>query len=378
MARITPGRPGHRRAALLLAAALLVHPAAARAKGPGALDKEKGTFAPGGSPVAAYGAEAGKCPTGGPARTVERDLEEAAKKAGRPAPRQTPTLCALAETFLGWDPGALGKPGPAVLVAASHWFGLAAPVGEILVATIEGLPGDDLLAADAIAEKVIEPAGRFALNAAAPRWGMATQRIRRDVVKVALALQDEPATVKGLPRRLEAGGAARLEVATAPGVKDPRILVSDPRGALTDVKGASAEVRCGPVPGLAVVELRGEVDGQQMVIGSFPVGCGVDLPASVRVAPEAWPAAPEQQEARLLERLNAERAAVGLAPVAADRDVAGRPESPPQHIGAVRLAAARGVAEEPTPERAIAIASISSMNPIAPPSWRAALRNALK
>ena len=66
------------------------------------------------------------------------------------------------------------------------------------------------------------------------------------------------------------------------------------------------------------------------------------------------------------------------AVLAADRDVAGRPESPPQHMGAVRLAAAIGVAEEPTPERAIAMASISSMNPIAPPSWRAALRSALK
>jgi len=40
--------------------------------------------------------------------------------------------------------------------------------------------------------------------------------------------------------------------------------------------------------------------------------------------------------------------------------------------------AASGIGAAFSPPRAIAMASISSMNPMAPPSWRAALRRALK
>jgi hypothetical protein len=50
---------------------------------------------------------------------------------------------------------------------------------------------------------------------------------------------------------------------------------------------------------------------------------------------------------------------------------------PPQSRWLVARATS-GIAVALTPPRAIAIASISSMKPIAPPSWRAALRSALK
>ncbi len=60
------------------------------------------------------------------------------------------------------------------------------------------------------------------------------------------------------------------------------------------------------------------------------------------------------------------------APANAD----GSPVIPPQSIDVMR--AASGIVVALTPPRAIAIASISSMKPMAPPSWRAALRSALK
>ena len=51
--------------------------------------------------------------------------------------------------------------------------------------------------------------------------------------------------------------------------------------------------------------------------------------------------------------------------------------SPPQHSGPVARTAS-GIVVADTPPRAIAMASISSMKPMAPPSARAALRRALK
>ena len=72
-------------------------------------------------------------------------------------------------------------------------------------------------------------------------------------------------------------------------------------------------------------------------------------------------------------------------PVAAPETAAlayddGSPSRPPQHRTPVEADTDEvdGCAVIDRPPRAIAIASISSMKPIAPPSWRAALRSALK
>ena len=65
------------------------------------------------------------------------------------------------------------------------------------------------------------------------------------------------------------------------------------------------------------------------------------------------------------------------AAASGDRVLDGSPVRPPQRrTPMARTASGMGVAE--TPPRAMAIASISSMKPIAPPSARAALRSALK
>jgi uncharacterized protein YkwD len=312
-------------AALVAAAACAAAGAAAAAEPAGGAARG-GTFAPAKAASAQYGPDASrKCAMTATLRYVLDDLAEAAGRAGRPAPQADGRLCAVAEAFLAWDPGA-GIPRPQVLAFVSQWFGLPGVVATPIVAQFE--EKDQRLVAERIAQS---SAGSAALNAVHPRMGMATQQVRRGrevATKVAIVVLDAPLEVEPFPRRLELGQAATLSGRLLGGAKNPIVYVSDVAGRLAAPEQAPgetfrAELRCGDRPGRIQVEIRGEREGGSGIAGGFPVACGQDAPASVAIAGEPWPSDADAAERKILDLVNAERTAAGASPLAWDAGVAG-------------------------------------------------------
>ncbi len=326
----TVRRPGtgSRRAALAAAALL-----AAAACAGGGMEARKttgavagGQFAPGHAPAARYGADAGlRCPSGGAFRMVEGDLADLARPAMKAAAKGDGRLCGMAESFLGWDPSA-PTPREEVVAFVSQWFGLVRPASQVMIATLET---ED---ARIIADRVRDAARSFALNAAAPRFGMATQRVREGATRVAVVLQDAPIEVDPFPRRLGTGERATLSGRLLAGLANPQVLVGDPSGQVARPEQPpgtrfAANIACGQKPGRIQVEIRAEPEGGRpdgvVVVASFPVACAKDLPTSVAVAPEPWPQDPEEQARKVAARVNAERTGAGLGPLLWDDALAG-------------------------------------------------------
>jgi uncharacterized protein YkwD len=283
-----------------------------------------GQLAPARPAAPSYGGEAsGSCQASVVIRTVMTQLEDAAKRAGRPSPVLDPAVCGVAEAFLGWDPTT--SPRPEVVTFVSQWFGLPAPVLPPVGATLR--TADEKL----VAERVVQAVGSSVLSAIHPRLGMAVQRTGRDdkvSYTVSFTMLDAPLVLDPLPRRLEAGQRAKLSGRLVAGARDPKVLVSDARGRLSTPEQPAgeafeAELACGDQPGKLLVEIRGEYQGAEGVVASFPVACAGELPARVAVAPEPWPTDPAAAERKILEVVNAERAAAGLPPLAWDAAVAG-------------------------------------------------------
>lgn len=301
---------GRRLAAAVLAIAALAPPRlGAAAAGP------EGTFKPGKPAASSYGADAGRKCESSLLRPVLDELAVAAKKAGRPVPQADGRLCAIADAMLAWPAGA--TPRPAVLAFASSWFGVSDPVGPPIVAEFE-LPTDQ-----EIAQRVVESsAGSAALNAARPLIGIATRSARRGrydkQTKVAVVVLDAPLELDPFPRALAKGQTAKLSGKLAAGATKPRVYVADPAGKLTtaEPEGTSFEVpvACGDVPGTILVEVRADVNGSPALVGSFPVACGTQPPGEVAIAGETWPTDAAEAEKKVLDNVNAQRKAAGLAP----------------------------------------------------------------
>ena len=297
-------------------------PAAGSADGQRAPAAAKGQFAPAKPPAPAYGAQVGRCPTGGVFRAVVDDLETAAKKSGRQGPVADGAVCAVAEAFLRWDQAA-GSPRPQVLAFVSQWFGLPAAVFPPSIAVIET---EDVAI---LSERIVQAVGNTVLNAVQPRLGIATQRVGRDQTKVVVVLLDAPVEISPpFPKRLELGQKATLSGKLVAGLQSPKVVVSDAGGQVAEPEqpaGAAfgAEVACGDKPGRILVDIRGTLEGRSGLVASFPVACGADLPTSIAMAPEPWPSDPREAEKKILELVNQERAAAGLPALAWDDAVAG-------------------------------------------------------
>ncbi len=314
-----------------------------------------GRFAPGHAPAARYGADpALRCPSGGAFRMVEGDLADLARAAKKPAAKGDGRLCGMAESFLGWDPSA-PAPREEVVAFVSRWFGVVRPASHVMIATLE--TEDTRM----IADRVRDAARSFAVNAAAPRFGVATQRVREGVTRVAVVLQDAPIEVDPFPRRLGAGERAPLSGRLLAGLANPQVLVSDPSGQIARPEQPpgtrfEAEIRCGDQRGRIQVEIRAEPEGardRRVPVASFPVACATDLAASVAVAPEPWPADLEEQARRVAHLVNAERMEGGLEPLGWDdalasvaRDIAAtlRDEGGQAAVSVSEKLRARGIA----------------------------------
>ena len=207
------------------------------------------------------GTPAGACQGSGAITLVMNDLTDAAQRAHRPAPELDPRVCAVAETFLGWDAAALGSPRLAVLSAVSNRFGLPVTSMPPTVAEIGPLPADPSSEPEnqrQVAERIVQAVGDAAINASQPRLGMAIQRVRKGktevAYKVSVALADVPVQLDPLPRRLDLGQKATLSGRLLGGATSPKVLVSDPVGRLSTPEQAAgdafkAELACGDRPG---------------------------------------------------------------------------------------------------------------------------------
>jgi uncharacterized protein YkwD len=282
----------------------------------------QGQFAPSIGAALAYGAKVGRCPSAGALREVMGELEAAAKRGGRPQPVADGPVCAVAETFLRWDPAA-GPPRPQVLAFVSQWFGLPNPVAPPSIAVIE--TEDTRI----IAERIVQAVGNSVLNAVSPRIGIATQRVKRDATKVVVVLLDAPVEIDPpFPRRLEPGQKATLSGRLLAGLKSPKVQVSDATGQVSTPEQPAgeafkAEVSCGDRPGRILVDIRGELEGRSGLVANFPVACGGALPTSISLAPEPWPTDPLEAEKRIFELVNQERGSAGLSTLKWDDGVAG-------------------------------------------------------
>jgi uncharacterized protein YkwD len=180
-----------------------------------------------------------------------------------------------------------------------------------------------------IAERIVQAIGNSALNAVHARFGMVTQRVKRDATKVVVVLVDAPVEISPpFPKKLAPGQKATLSGRLLSGLKSPKVQVSDASGQMTTPEQApgeafKAEVACGDKPGKILVEIRGEYEGHSGTVANFPVGCATDLPTSVSIAPEPWPTDPAEAEKKMAELVNDERASAGLPPLKWDAGVSG-------------------------------------------------------
>jgi uncharacterized protein YkwD len=283
---------------------------------------DSGRLTPGRPPVPRYGEDPSlTCPETTMARALKDQLEELARERKKAAAQPEGRLCAVAEALLGWEQKE--EPRQPVLTFLSQYFGLPATARRISNVIV---PTEDW---KTLAGKLFEPISNFSLNAAQPRYGIATRRLGREKTRVVLVLQDMPFSLDPTPRRLAPGEKAALSGRLLGEYHDARIALSDVMGRMTRPtipagNSFRTEIACGEKAGRIQVEVAAESAGGPALLARFPVACGTELATSVPVAdPEPWPAEPEKQERRMLQDVNAERGAVGLKPLAWDDDVAG-------------------------------------------------------
>lgn len=291
----------------------------ANRRSPGVL--ANGVFTPTRPPATQYGPDASlTCPAGGAFPLLEADLAASAKKAGSPRPEADGRLCAAADTLLGWEGG--DSPPESVRRSLAWHFGLPAPLSSVLIATVE--TEDQRV----IAERVLEPAARFASSAAAPRYGFSSQRLRKGATKIVLVMQDATVELEPTARRAPSGGQVAIAGKLLGAYSNPRVLACDPAGKLEappaqEGKIFQVDLRCGERPGRMQVEIRGERNGQLASLAKFPVACGTDLPAGVPVsAPDKGTVDPAAAARAIFDAMNAERTSVGIPALAWDDSVA--------------------------------------------------------
>jgi uncharacterized protein YkwD len=229
-------------------------------------------------------------------------------------------LCGVAEALLGWDREQ--DLDEHTLRFISWYFGLPSPPSKVLFGQLET---DD---PKAIAKPLLEPLTNFGNTAARPRFGMATQRFHRKS-KTVLVLQDPEIELDLLPHRMNLNSQASFTGHLLGDLVDPKALIGDAAGGLVAPsfpggKTFQTILRCGSRKGSIEIEIHGLENGADKVVTRFPVGCGIDLSTSVSLAPPQQRLTNvQEQERRIFEVINAERASAGLDPIAWDDAVAG-------------------------------------------------------
>jgi uncharacterized protein YkwD len=318
-----------RLAAVLLLALGCAAGIAANKRSPGVI--ENGAFKPTRPPNPNYGPDPSvSCPDRGIQELVQTNVAEAAKSGGKPLARPEGRLCAVADTLLGWEK--VETPPNNVRAFVSNYFGLPTPVRQLVITNIE-TPDDpsrakpDASNEKANADRIADSINNFSATAVQPRYGLFTQRVKKGVTKIVVAMQDQNFELDPFPRRLELGAQATLSGRLLPPLENPTVQYTDLSGKLqsvasTDGKSFKADIKCGDKPGSIPIQILGGEKGLETSLANFTIACGMPLPTSAPLfeAPKG-PVDPGQAEQKLFELMNADRVALGLKPLELDKDL---------------------------------------------------------
>ena len=302
-------------AAALCALALGTGCAAVQAnrRSPGSISN--GAFTPGRPGAAQFGPNpALLCPTGGAFPILASDAAELARDAKRAVPEGDGRLCAVADALLGWNEP--GSPPESVTSFLAWHHGLPATPPRVLVASIES--EDPRI----VAQRLLDAVNSFASTAVAPRFGAVTNREKKGLTKTVVVLYDALVELDPLPRRVEAGAQARCvggwrRASPSPGSRCAILPASWRARPPATAAKAQPTLACGPKPGLLLVEVRAERDGEAVSAARFPVMCGAELPASVQVPPAARKGGEivAGTDRKVFDLVNGERSAAGVTPL---------------------------------------------------------------
>jgi len=264
---------------------------------------------------------------GGPPRDQLRDeivadARAAAAGARAPAP--------VADARLDWAMTDLARrlrgddlPDPEALAFLLAHYGLVEPPPHIFSAEV-GAGGEATIRGHA-REEIAAALRAGSLG----RVGVGIERTANQIYVVA-AFQETPISLQAdVPRRLPAGGRARIAARIEGSFRAPELAITWPDGRVHDVaptvrgRNLTGELRCG-ADGPYQVEILATGAVGPTVLANFPVYCGVAPPAvwkgpvAMRQGP-ADPAAAEQQIAALVNR---DRVRAGLPALAVDARLA--------------------------------------------------------
>ena len=281
---------------------------------------QEGTLVPGRPAPANYGPDPALPCSSEAASIVVLELEGKARLSHTQPAKPDGRLCAAAEAFLGWT----GKDSPDenVVRFVSWYFGLTSPNPRVTITVVQSE------SQKSIAAMLVDPLATVAQSATQPRYGVATQRLGRESSKLVLMIQEQPVDIEPLPKRLALNTSATLKGQLAGSYENPQVLISNAVGDLQTPqfppgKAFQAELKCGDRPGTMQVEIRGEQQGAESIVATFPVYCGTEPPTSVAIEkPQTGPVDVAREEKKLFELINTERASAGLPPLTWDDAVA--------------------------------------------------------
>ncbi len=171
-------------------------------------------------------------------------------------------------------------------------------------------------------------------DGATARLGIgAVKRGRDGQGAVVFALQGSGVTTSPIPRAVQAGGSLTIDAIVDARYHDPEVFVTRDNGAteridlkLGQAGGFTTQVSCGTRTGRQQIEITASDARGSTVLANFPVWCGTQPPASLRIDPsqdDAPVSDPVEAEHRLLALVNRDRQAIGLQALVWDERVAG-------------------------------------------------------
>jgi uncharacterized protein YkwD len=251
---------------------------------------------------------------------IESLVDEVARARGREPPRVEPRLERAAGEIAAHVPPS--GPPPNELVESALWLhGVVEPPPHLVVLSA-GAGGEAAMLDELRAQvaRLVE-SGRFR------RVGVAEQP-DGEGTRVVLALQESFLDLEPVPRALPSGAAASLRGRLLGPYQHPEAFVTAPDGTVArlplggDALCFDGAFRCGRADGRYQLELTGEDRFGPSVVANFPVYCGVPAPSGIRLPPASAHEAPvadaHAAESQIAQRVNADRARAGVAPLAVD------------------------------------------------------------
>jgi uncharacterized protein YkwD len=201
----------------------------------------------------------------------------------------------------------------------SH-YGIVEPEPEIFIAS--GGPSSEAALGDLLGPQVVNtlrshPGGRLGIGFH-----------RGEELVVVLALQEFHLDLRPVPRTIDPGLVAEIDLGLLDGYHTPRLFVTAPDGGVDEsrprARGGRYQAAFGcrrDRPGPYQIEISAEVDRGPVVLAVFPIYCGVPAPGRSPPVPLETnpPEDPAQAERELFQLINRDRVARGISPLRRDR-----------------------------------------------------------